>query len=67
MFKVKKNCDPYLHMYENEEDLTYICMIAERQIAWKKISFQNDFLCALQEADVHIAKGSWYSLMGKSF
>lgn len=64
MFKVKKKF--WLLMYENEEDLTYVCMICWEANSLEIISFQNYFLCALQEADVHIAKGSWYSLMGKN-
>lgn len=56
MFKLKKNCGLYLHMDENEEDLTYVCMICWEANSLEIISFQNDFLCALQEADVHIAK-----------
>lgn len=56
--QTEKNCGLYLHMYEIEDDLTYVCMICLEAHSLGIISFQNDFLCASQEAAVHIAKGS---------
>lgn len=59
----EKNRGLFLHMYENAEDLMYVCMICWKTNNFGNIFFQNYLLCALQEADVHIAKGSWwYSL-----
>lgn len=60
--QTEKNCALCSHMYENAEDLTYVCTIC-----WEANSivnsfffffFQNYLLHALQEAGVHIAKGS---------